>query len=138
MTNRIQPHSSSPPCPRAPSAFGGGGAKIPGNKFTTNRQFTKPPTKHRYEPVHTLVPKPTGFVALARGLEGAVTHVLDVTLAYTGYPEHLDSKGPGFAQVFSPIVAGTHCSFHIHVRRVPLKELPLHDDALMRQYLNDM
>ncbi len=88
--------------------------------------------------MHTLVPKPTGFVALARGLEGTVTHVHDVTLAYTGFPQDLDSKGPGFAQVFSPVVTGTGCSFHIHVRRIPVKDLPLHDDALMRQYLNHM
>eukprot|EP00750_Incisomonas_marina_P021366 INCI4330.1.p1 GENE.INCI4330.1~~INCI4330.1.p1 ORF type:complete len:372 (-),score=41.70 INCI4330.1:103-1140(-) len=101
----------------------------------------------QYEPVHTLVPKPTGFIALVRGLDGIVTHIHDVTLAYSGYPEHPDSKGPGFVQIFSPILTAGDCSFHIHVRRVPLKDLPLgsgreedreKDDAQLKKYLFDM
>jgi len=94
--------------------------------------------RQQYEPVHTLVPKPTGFIALVKGLDGIVTHLHDVTLAYTGYPEHPDSKGPGFVQIFSPILTAGDCSFHVHVRRIPIKDLPRHDDAELKKYLFDM
>ena len=46
-------------------------------EFASNRK--------QYEPVHTLVPKPAGWIALSRGLDGIATHLHDVTLAYTGY-----------------------------------------------------
>jgi lysocardiolipin and lysophospholipid acyltransferase len=108
-------------------------------------------SRSQYEPAHTLVPKPTGFTALVHGLDGLVTHVHDVTLAYSGSPVSKRSRGPGFVQLFAPAVEkkvqtgeegrggeGKACTFHVHVRRIPLKDLPLGDDAALKQWLFEL
>lgn len=87
---------------------------------------------HDWVPTETLVPKATGFVNLVQGLDGAITHIYDVTLAYTGYDLDWDrSKGPGHGQVFlAKRRDAEEVAFHIHVKRHALKDLPSDEQGL--------
>ena len=85
-------------------------------------------------PEYTMVPRVKGFVALVKGLRGVVSHVYDITLAYTGFALKPGSKGPGMAAIFAPKVAAEckECAFHVHVRRLKLSSLPEDEDELKK------
>jgi hypothetical protein len=73
-----------------------------------------------------MLPRVKGFIALVEGLRGgSVSHVYDVTLAYEGWESEYGSHpGPGGILMFLPIDPKKAVAFHVHVRRIALKDLP--------------
>jgi 1-acyl-sn-glycerol-3-phosphate acyltransferase len=70
-------------------------------------------------PRHVLVPRTKGFVASVRGLRGHAEAVYDVTIGYEG----------GVPTLWQ-YVLGYCPRAHFHVRRYPVRELPVEDAAL--------
>lgn len=66
-----------------------------------------------------LLPRPKGFIASIKGLQGHLQAVYDVTVGYEGGPLSL-----------TQIVLGKIRPVHIHVRRFPLQALPSGDAEL--------
>ncbi len=85
-------------------------------------------------PVYTLLPRPKGFKALVKGLRGVVTHVYDVTIAYSGW-KYNKHPGPSGLDLMFPD-PNMQCTMHVHIRRVPMKDLPRKDDKALQQVLN--
>jgi len=75
---------------------------------------------------HVMLPRPKGFIAAVNSLRANVTHVYDVTLAYEGW----DSIGPGILEMVTR--SARRRVFHIHVRRIPIGDLPIKEDELKK------
>jgi len=75
---------------------------------------------------HVLLPRHRAFTASVRGVAGAVDHCYDCTVAYSGWggrnPKTFDFVFRS-ADLTSPKV-------HLHVKRIPLKDLPGSDEGL--------
>ncbi len=72
-------------------------------------------------PRHVLVPRPKGFTASVRGLQGHLDAVYDVTIGYVGGVPSLWQYSRGLARVA-----------HLHVRRFPAADLPEGPEALAK------
>jgi 1-acyl-sn-glycerol-3-phosphate acyltransferase len=68
---------------------------------------------------HLLLPRPKGFIASIKGLQGHLHAVYDVTFGYEGHPLTL-----------LDLVLGRIRPVHIHVRRFALHDLPSGDTEL--------
>lgn len=87
-------------------------------------------TNHKPVPKHTLYPRTKGFVATVKKLRESkhVKAVYDMTIAY--------AKGRNFMvapsqweTMYRPRLSDKY-SFHVHVERYPLDELPQSDEDL--------
>jgi 1-acyl-sn-glycerol-3-phosphate acyltransferase len=78
-------------------------------------------------PEHTLVPRTKGFVATIHGLHSHLDAVYDITLAYERRP------APTAFDCFHANVG----TVDIHIRRTPVSELPIGDEAALERWVHD-
>ena len=90
-------------------------------KLEASREFAR--SRGLAETRHVQVPRTKGFTASVQGLRGHVTAVYDLTI---GYEEGV----PTLWQYLKGLVGRVH----LHVRRLPIEELPETDEGL-RQWL---
>jgi 1-acyl-sn-glycerol-3-phosphate acyltransferase len=93
------------------------GTRITPEKLESSDAFAE---RAGIEPTeHVLLPRTNGFVASVQGLRGHVKAVYDLTLGY-------EAGVPTLWQ----FIKGVNRRAHLHVRRVPIDELPEEPEAL--------
>jgi len=95
-------------------------------KRLDSQKFAKENNYPHYERV--LLPKSKGFITCINSLQGVIDSVYDVTLAYSGWKSF---PGP-FDMLF--LDPKKKYSLHLHVKRIPLKDLPKDPEGL-KQWL---
>ncbi|MCU0662679.1 MAG: 1-acyl-sn-glycerol-3-phosphate acyltransferase [Myxococcota bacterium] len=93
------------------------GTRMSRSKLERSRAFEEQNGKPLMD--HVLSPRIAGFVASVQGLAGSVQAVYDITI---GYPDGVPTMWQ--------YLAGYFRTGHLHVRRIPISELPTSDEEL--------
>lgn len=100
------------------------GTRITPEKLLQSQAYCQ--SKSKPVLTHLLAPRTKGFVAAVQELRGSqVTHVYDLTLAYRGPKGFNDPSS--LITVHSTSKLSPTYSYHVHVRRYALNELPATD-----------
>ena len=73
-----------------------------------------------------LSPRSKGFIAATQTLRPVISAVIDVTICYSHRPP-----------LFAHILRGTKMAIDVHVKVVPIEDLPLDEEGL-REWLFDL
>lgn len=106
------------------------GTRFTSQKYDDSKKFAKKNGLVTHE--HCLIPRTKGFVTLTQGLNGVITHIYDVTIAYSGWKLKGKYKGPGIIGIFFPTPYDRPHTMHIHVKRFSVKELPNDAEGLAK------
>jgi len=99
------------------------GTRITPEKLLRSQEIAK--EKNFAVPRHTLLPRPRGFLAAMDGLRNCVDAIYVVTIGYErGCSSLMD------------YIQGRMRTIHLHVKRYPVRELPL-DSLALDQWLRD-
>lgn len=93
------------------------GTRVTNEKLDDSRIFAS--KKGMPLPMHVLIPRTKGFIGAINGLRNYVDAVYDFTIGY-----------PGGVPSLWQLMKGHTRTFHLHVQRFPIAELPLSDDDL--------
>lgn len=100
------------------------GTRITPNKLAASQAFAK--EKGFWVPETVMIPRTKGFAAAIIGLDDHLDAIYDVTI---GYPRGIPTLGE-FMSGLSPEV-------HIHVKRIPMKDVP-RDEAALGAFIMEM
>ena len=99
------------------------GSRLVPKKLKQSQEFAKKLGYPAFS--HHLTPRPKGFLATLRGLEGKIESIYDLTIAY-------EENGTRIPSVWDMIRMSVDHDIYTYVRRIPIESLPESDEDRTR------